>query len=134
MSISHSASDIAGIIFEVIRDRIGSPKPSYLGTDSAPANKAAVHIFMGDSGDESLFPCAVHFVQLAMREAVQDYLNGSKESLRSEDIIHDSNNVEYPVQQLKIRECTTTFWRLISTCRATRTIIKRKILVCPSFR
>ena len=43
-----------------------------------------------------------------------------------EDVIYDSDNEEDPVQQLKIRDCTTTFWRLISTCRAIRKIIKRK--------
>ena len=69
VSTSHFASDIAGIISEVIRDRIGSRKPSYFVTDSAPISKAAVRIFMGDSGYESSFPCAVHFVHLAMREA-----------------------------------------------------------------
>lgn len=32
------------------------------------------------SGDDHWFPCAVHFAQLAMREAVQEYLSTSKSS------------------------------------------------------
>ena len=101
MNTSNSASYIACSIFELIRDRIGSLKPSYFEIDSAPDNKETVHTLIGESGDESWFPCAIYFVQLARLEAVQHYLNGSKESFPSEDAIYDSENEEYPLQQLK---------------------------------
>lgn len=45
-------------------------------SNSASVNKAAVHKFMrkNDDGDY-LFPCSVRSLQLAMREAVQEFLN-----------------------------------------------------------
>ena len=101
MSTSNSASYVACFILKLIRDRIGSLKPSYFYIDSAPDNTKAVHMLIGESGDKSWFPCAIYFVQLARLEAVQHYLNGSKESFPSEDTIYDSENEEYPLQQLK---------------------------------
>lgn len=36
----------------------------------------AVRKFMDEDGDEFLYPCAIHFRQLLMKETVIIYLNG----------------------------------------------------------
>ncbi len=74
MSSGHSALDVAQFLRDVIQKRLAGHEPNYLISDSAPVNKAAVRIYRDQSGDDFWFPCSVHFCQLAMREAVHEYI------------------------------------------------------------
>eukprot|EP00171_Calliarthron_tuberculosum_P022042 IDg22042t1 len=85
MNAGHCAMDLKNAISRIALDSLSDKTPNYIFSDSALVNKAAVRMFMNDSGDEFGFPCAVHFSQLAMREAVQQYLLSPIESDEESD-------------------------------------------------
>ena len=77
MKRTHSGADLYKIISRVVAECLGNVKPAYFVSDSAPNNKAAARQFMMENeGGEHWFPCSVHFMQLAMKEAVQMFFNG----------------------------------------------------------
>ena len=126
MKTGHSESDLTSIIADIVRERLDKRKPNYFVSDSAPVSKAAVRAFMGDEGDKSWFPCVVHFAQLAMREAVASYLNGSLNvGSESSDIIYDSDQENDPLVAIKESSGSQAYSRIVSTCRGIRTVIKR---------
>lgn len=123
---THSASNISSILSIALKDRINSSSPYYFVIDSAPVNKAAVRSYMKDSGDTFWFPCPVHFAQLAMREAVKAFLNGS--------ICNDEDTFMYEVDDLSDDETASTiaqasnnssFDRITTVCRSIRSSTTR---------
>ncbi len=89
MTSGNSSNDIQLIIGQMVQERIDGRSSSYFVSDSVPVNKAAVRTFEGCDDDSFWFPCCVHFGQLAMRENVYIFLNGSS---AGHDL--DSVNVE----------------------------------------
>lgn len=61
----HAANDFCGLILQVV-------------SDSAATNKATTRKYMNyNGGDDYWFPCSVRICQLAMKEAVKSFLNGT---------------------------------------------------------
>ena len=136
MNEGHTHHHLREIIHKVVRDRMGGRIPTYFLSDSAPVNPKAVRLYLHASGDDAWFPCAVHFAQLAMREAVRIYLSAPT-------ILHAVCNTERETRSDKSlrRNAATsddvnTFERIAAKCRAIRTTIKRShacsALVIPS--
>ena len=72
---------VCKIISHVVSNRLGSRTPDEFLSDSSPLNKAAARKFMSNGGgDDYWFPCSVYFSQLAMKESVMTFLNGSFDS------------------------------------------------------
>ncbi len=120
METGYSASDLASLIADLVPERLDKRKPNYFVSDSAPVNKAAVRALMGDEGDESWFSCFLHFAQLAVSESVTSYLNGSPNI-----IIYDSDQENDPIEAIKEPSGSQVYSRIVSTCCAIRTVIKR---------
>eukprot|EP00171_Calliarthron_tuberculosum_P007528 IDg7528t1 len=71
----HSGEDVSKIIETVVVQRLSKKIPRYFESDSAPVNRLADMVYMNDTGDEYWFSFAVHFCQLAMKDAVREYLS-----------------------------------------------------------
>lgn len=79
-----------------------------------------MHANREDKGDEWWFPCALHFAQLAMHEAVAKY------SKADEDRNFSGLPFHYTDHQDVLRDAVQrgTYLRLTSTSRAIQTAIK----------
>lgn len=125
----HSANELCKVMGEVVVDRLGHRVPDFFVSDSAPVNKAAVRMFMvNKEGDDFWFPCSVHFMQLAMREAVEEYLNGSCSSVEYNadlaEIDWEDVDEEEIVENARAAAASSAFDRLTVTSRAVRAAIK----------
>lgn len=89
----HTANEVRQIIGRVVRERPNKRTPDYFLSDSARVNPAAVRKFMqNDGGDDYWFPCSIHFMQLAMRDAVLQFLNRSVSSPTDDS---NQNDIEW---------------------------------------
>ena len=75
MTGGHSVADVSHLIEDEILKCLAKKVPTYFLYDSAPVNKLAVRLYLGEKGDEYWFPCVVHFCQLAMKESVHFFLS-----------------------------------------------------------
>lgn len=120
-----SSTDMCNVLRNAINQRRGKRNPNYFVSDSAPNNKAAVRLLMGNQGGNDFwFPCAVHFLQLAMRESVCLFLTGgssANDDSTEWDELDDTSFEEAILSKIS----TNTFERLTSTCRAIRTTLLR---------
>lgn len=122
----HAANQVSEIILRTVQSRLGKRTPDYFVSDSAPVNPAAVRSFMECTGDDYWFPCAVHFCQLAMREAVTEHLTGTITSeIRREDEDIEYCDEEDAEEYVQLASNIGTFERITATCRTIRTAINR---------
>lgn len=73
----NSAKDVPDIIHKFVYERLSSRNFNYFVPDSASVNKAAVQLFINNTGDHYWFPCVIHFCELAMRDAVEPFLSSA---------------------------------------------------------
>ena len=77
MTRTHSSGDLRQIISRAVGESLGDVKSAYFVSDSATNNKEVVRQFMMENeGNEHWFPCSVHFMQMAIKEAVQMFFDG----------------------------------------------------------
>ncbi len=73
----HRAFQIVDIIRTVVHDRAGGRIPNYFVSDYSSVHPCAVRKFMNKPVDDYWFPCSVHILQLAMREAVSQCISNN---------------------------------------------------------
>lgn len=126
LSGRHTAADVCNVLQNVIQKRLGGRRPTYFVSDSAPVNKAAVRMLMqDDDGDDHWYPCAVHFCQLAMKEAVTSFLSGEDAYGAQDDIDWDELDYEGLIHQANLLATSSAFERLTHTARAIRATLRR---------
>lgn len=135
----HGAVELSRVIGNVVAQRLGKRVPNFFLSDSAPVNKAAVRLYMlNKDGDDFWFPCSVHFMQLAMREAVECFLNGScTRSLGNSSLAEadwDDLGEEEILENARSAAASSAFDRLTTTCRAVRAAIKHSHARNDAFR
>lgn len=126
MSNTHTARDVSDFIAKMVRERCSGRYPCFFVSDSASVNKAAVRQYMNDNGDSFWFPCAVHFAQLAMREAVSKYYNSTELSSEEETVSDTSGDEDDKlVSKLSMIPLSNQFQRVLKTSRAIKTALRR---------
>lgn len=77
MTSGHWARNFQDAISRVLQGILRRRTTNYFFSDFAPVNKAAVHSYMNDTGDEFWFLSPKHFAKLARRKAIWYYLSSS---------------------------------------------------------
>ena len=127
MTGGHSAADVSHFIEEVTLKRLARKVPIYFSSNSAPVNKLAVRLYLGENGADYWFPCVVHFCQLAMKESVRNFLS-LHENIPIDDDAgdgYDNSISNLSTQSMNPTFSRGTLSRILSTCRSIKTAIKR---------
>ena len=112
---------------KIVRDMLGSRKPKYYVSDSAPVIKSAVRRFVQSNGNENWFPCSVHFCQLEMREAVTSFPSGRSDldGNQISEIEWDELLEDEVLSRASSTAVASELERTVTSCRAIRAALKR---------
>lgn len=124
-----TATDVCQVLSNVIQNRLGCRCPDYFLSDSAPTKKTAIRKYMiNGNGDGYWFPCAVYFLQLAMKESISMFLGASSNQACEYDdasVEWDELNDNGVLDTIVSISTSDTFTRLTMTSRAIRASIRR---------